>query len=123
MALQIFCDDNHEGNWFKGLSTSLSNVPLIPIKPRGQNPHHIEKLLRYDRPDIILVEDEIPRIVLEKTREVPTGHNVGQRFARLVNAAEEGVMVIFFYHLLQENMENIHRFVISPQDYLLHYKK
>ena len=113
MALQIFCDDNHEGNWFKGFSTSLSNVPLIPIKARGQNPHHIEKLLRYDRPDIILVEDEIPRIVLEKTREVPTGHN----------AAEEGVMVIFFYHLLQENMENIHRFVISPQDYLLHYKK
>ncbi len=42
------------------------------------------------------MEDEIPRIVLEKTREVPTGHNVGQRFARLVNAAEEGVMVIFF---------------------------
>ncbi|MFL6318179.1 MAG: hypothetical protein ACJ73C_15780, partial [Nitrososphaeraceae archaeon] len=46
--------------------------------------------------DIILVEDEVPKLILEKTREVPTGHNVGQRFGRLVNAAEEGVMVIFF---------------------------
>jgi hypothetical protein len=101
----------------------LNNVPLSPIKPHGQNPHYIERLLRYDRPDIILVEDEIPRLVLEKTREVPTGHNVGQRFGRLVNAAEEGVMVIFFYHSLQGNMENIHQFVIYPQDHLLHYKK
>ena len=96
MTLQIFCDDNHEGNWFKSLCTSLNDIPLSPIKSRGENPPYIEKLLRYDRPDIILVEDEVSKLILEKTREVATGHNVGQRFGRLVNAAEEGVMVIFF---------------------------
>lgn len=96
MDLKIFCDDNHEGKWFSGLSTYLTNVPLLQFKKRGLNPIYIEKLLRYDRPDIILVGDDVPRLVLEKTREVPTGHNVGQRFGRLVNAAEEGVMIIFF---------------------------
>jgi hypothetical protein len=95
VTLQIFCDDNHEGNWFRSLCTSLNNIPLNPIRSRGQNPPYIEKLLRYDVPDIILVENEVPKLILEKTREVPTGHNVGQRFGRLVNAAEEGVMVIF----------------------------
>jgi hypothetical protein len=123
LTLQIFCDDNHEGNWFKSLCTSLNDIPLSPIKSRGENPPYIEKLLRYDRPDIILVEDEVSKLILEKTREVPTGHNVGQRFGRLVNAAEEGVMVIFFCHLLLENMENIHRFVISLLDCLQHYKR
>ncbi len=96
MTFQIFCDDNHEGNWFRHLSTSLDDASLNPIRSRGENPHYIEKLLRYDRPDIILVEGEASKLILEKTGEVPTGHNVGQRFGRLVNAAEEGVMAIFF---------------------------
>ena len=52
--------------------------------------------MKYDRPDIILVKDDVPKLVIEKTREVPTGHNVGQRFARLVNAVENGVPIIFF---------------------------
>jgi hypothetical protein len=34
--------------------------------------------------------------VLEKTREVPTGHNVGQRVARLVRSAEYSLPTIFF---------------------------
>lgn len=72
MTLEIFYDDNHEGNWFKSLCISLSDVPLNKIRSRGQNPPYIENLLRYDRPDIILVEDEVPRLILEKTREVPT---------------------------------------------------
>jgi hypothetical protein len=123
VTLEIFCDDTHEGSWFKSLCTSLSDVPLNPIRSRGQNPLYIEKLLRYDRPDIILVQDEVPKLILEKTREVPTGHNVGQRFGRLVNAAEEGAMVIFFCNLLLENTENIHRFVIFLRGYLQHYKR
>lgn len=122
MTLEIFYDDNHEGNWFKSLCISLSDVPLNKIRSRGQNPPYIEYLLRYDRPDIILVEDEVPRLILEKTREVPTGHNVGQRFGRLVNAAEEGVMVIFFYRLLLESTENIRRFVVVLLDCSEHYK-
>jgi hypothetical protein len=63
---------------------------------RNTNPPAIERLLRYDRPDIIVTVDGKPRLVVEKTSEVPTGHNVGQRFARFANAVEEGVMVVFF---------------------------
>lgn len=96
MRLQIFADDEHEGNWFKNLTPLLSASSIVILQKRGSNPLYIEKLLRYDRPDIVLVKDNIPVIVLEKTREVPTGHNVGQRFGRLVNSAEEGVLTIFY---------------------------
>jgi hypothetical protein len=88
--------ENHEGKWFSSLSRHLADVPLIRIKQRGQNPIHIEKLLRYDKPDIILVNGEQPVLVVEKTAEVPSGHNIGQRFGRIVNAAEENVMALFF---------------------------
>jgi hypothetical protein len=96
MNLQIFSDDEHEGKWFQNLTPLLNSASIIILKKRGENPPHIEKLLRYDRPDIILIKDERPVLVLEKTREVPTGHNVGQRFGRLVNSAEEGVLTIFY---------------------------
>jgi hypothetical protein len=96
MNLQIFSDDLHEGKWFKNLTSLLNSASIITLKKRGENPPHIEKLLRYDRPDIILIEDDNPVLVLEKTREVPTGHNVGQRFGRLVNSAEEEVLTIFY---------------------------
>jgi hypothetical protein len=46
------------------------------------------EILRYDRPDIILAHNSEPVLVLERTVEVPSGHNVGQRFARLAAAAE-----------------------------------
>ena len=36
-------------------------------------------------------------LVIEKTREVPTGHNVGQRVARLVKAVENRVPTIKFF--------------------------
>ena len=96
MGLEIFSDDEHEGNWFKNLTPLLTDASIITLKRRGQNPSHIEKLLRYDRPDIILIKNEKPVLVLEKTREVPTGHNIGQRFGRLVNSAEEEVLTIFY---------------------------
>ena len=63
----------------------------IDINPLIQN--IIQKLLKYDRPDIILVKEGVPKLVIEKTREVPTGHNVGQRFARLVNAVESKKLI------------------------------
>ncbi|MEM0287012.1 MAG: hypothetical protein QXG05_02405 [Nitrososphaerota archaeon] len=96
MTLEIFADDLHEGRWFASLSPRLSNVKIKPIAKRRSNPPYVERLLRYDRPDIILVSEGEPRLVVEKTREVPTGHNVGQRFARFANAVEEKVMVVFF---------------------------
>lgn len=93
----IYCDNIIEGNWFKSLSPLLKSAQLVRLASRGSNPKTIDELIRYDRPDIILTIDGEPKLVLEKTREVPTGHNVGQRFARLVRAAELEVPVIAFF--------------------------
>ena len=96
MQIKIFCDDLQEGRWFSSLSTYLAHAPLLTVGSRGSNPAFVEKLLRYDRPDIVLVIDNQPKVVIEKTSEVPTGHNIGQRFGRMVNAVEEGVAVAYF---------------------------
>jgi len=96
MGIEIYCDDLQEGTWFSNLSPHLAHAHLLTIRGRGSNPVFVEKLLRYDRPDIVLVVDENPKLVVEKTSEVPTGHNIGQRFGRMVNAVEEGVAVAYF---------------------------
>ena len=95
MKWQIFADDQTEGDWFKARSKLFDDAEIVIIQ-RKNNPEYIQKLLKYDRPDIILVKEGVPKLVIEKTREVPTGHNVGQRFARLVNAVENGIPIIFF---------------------------
>ena len=96
MCFTIYCDDEQEGEWFRALSSHLDTTQLVILQQIGKNPPFIENLIRYDRPDIILVRDETPMLVLEVTHEVPSGHNVGQRFGRLVNAVEEGVLTVFF---------------------------
>ena len=90
-----YADDQTEGDWFKARSKLFDDAEIVIIQ-RKNNPEYIQKLLKYDRPDIILVKEGVPKLVIEKTREVPTGHNVGQRFARLVNAVENGIPIIFF---------------------------
>ncbi|MGI8493985.1 MAG: hypothetical protein ACR2L1_01565 [Pyrinomonadaceae bacterium] len=97
MTLKIFGDNKIEALWFKSLSSELKTAKVEMILSRGQNPPPIENIIKYDRPDIILTKDEIPVLVLEKTREVPTGHNVGQRFARIVRAAEQKIPAIKFF--------------------------
>jgi len=94
----IYADSLIEFKWFQKLSKSFSNSTFVQIMGRNKNPDIIEKIIKYDRPDIILVDEEsnTPILVLEKTREVPTGHNVGQRTARMVRAAEMGIPFIFF---------------------------
>ena len=96
MSVTIYYEADQEAYWFKDLSSHLSPARLIKMEEYGRNPPKIDELLAYDVPDIILTVDNDPKLVLEKTEEVPTGHNVGQRFARLVRAAEAGVMVVFF---------------------------
>ena len=51
--------------------------------------------MSYDRPDIVLCDEGVPILVVERTVEVPSGHNVFQRFARLVAAAEHNTPVIY----------------------------
>lgn len=95
--IEIYCDNSQEGLWFKDLSDHFNESKVKTIKVKGTNPSYIERFLRYDRPDIILVIDEEPKLVIEKTSEVPTGHNVGQRFARIANTVEEGIMFVKFF--------------------------
>ncbi len=97
MTYSIFADNKVEGLWFRSLSPRLTSSEIRLIGPRGQNVPCIDSLIAYDRPDIILLYRSKPILVLEKTREVPTGHNVGQRVARLVRAVEEGVPTIKFF--------------------------
>lgn len=96
MKFTIYYEAKQEGLWFRDLSERLSDADMRAIKKYGKRPPVLDDLTAYDLPDIILMQDGTPRLVLEKTEEVPTGHNVGQRFARLVRAAELGVMAVYF---------------------------
>jgi hypothetical protein len=94
---KIYCDNAIEANWFKNLHPSFAKIPYELIRSRGDNPELIENLIQYDRPDIIFIKGNKPLLVLEKTREVPTGHNIGQRIARLVKALENNILTIKFF--------------------------
>jgi hypothetical protein len=96
-TLQIYSDNAIEAQWFSSLHPIFSEAELHLIRGRGENPAVIEELIQYDRPDIILTRGSEALLVVEKTREVPTGHNVGQRVARLVKAVEVGVPTIKFF--------------------------
>ena len=97
MEYKIYCDSEVEAQWFKSLCLNkLEKSAVFKIGRRGENPSKIDNLISYDRPDIILLYHDEPILVVEKTREVPTGHNVGQRFARLTKAAENGIPSIYF---------------------------
>ena len=95
--LTIYYDSLTEASWFQELNPIFNNAKFEIIKPRGSNPKIIEDITMYDKPDIIVLKDNLPILVLEKTSEVPTGHNVGQRFARLVRAIELGIPTIYYY--------------------------
>lgn len=93
--MKIYYDSLQEGTWFKALHPALKDAELVAINDiKPEMP--VSKVLTYDRPDIILVDRDEPILVLERTIEVPTGHNVGQRFARLAAAAEAGIPLVYF---------------------------
>lgn len=97
MTFEIWSDNLNEADWFSQLDYRLASAVVKTIGRRDSNPSHIEDLIAYDRPDIILTLDGTPILVVEKTQEVPTGHNVGQRFARIARAAELQVPVLYFF--------------------------
>jgi hypothetical protein len=96
MSYEIWGDNENESLWFQALDSRLKLAKIQNIGQRGSNPKLIDSLVIYDRPDIILLFNSKPVLVLEKTAEVPTGHNVGQRVARLVRAAEHEIPVLYF---------------------------
>jgi hypothetical protein len=97
--LTVYSDNAIEASWFENLLPIelKKDVSSETIGDRGTNPQHIENLINYDRPDIVFCRGNKPLLVVEKTREVPTGHNVGQRIARLVRSVEQGIPAIKFF--------------------------
>src|SRR3989344_360569 len=93
--MEIYYDNLQEGRWFKQLNHDFDNAKLIAINDIVSGTA-VSKVLAYDRPDIILADKEKPILVIERTIEVPTGHNVGQRFARLAAAAEAKIPLVYF---------------------------
>lgn len=95
---QIYADEPQEAIWFKRLDDRLRDTEHQLLN--DDLPENIERLLDYDRPDIILVNESEPVLVIEKSSEVPSGHNMGQRFGRMVRAAEHDVPSIMFFPYL-----------------------
>ncbi len=91
----ILYDEPQEAAWFRRLNTSLANAREVAITDAKSWPS-MQKVLSYDRPDIVLLDRGMPILVVEETVEVPSGHNVGQRFARVAAAAEAGVPFLYF---------------------------
>jgi hypothetical protein len=93
----IYADELHEGDWFRELHPGLADAREEEITGAVKRNPCLERVLLYDRPDIVLTDErDEPVLVIERTIEVPSGHNVGQRFARLAAAAEAGVPVVYF---------------------------
>jgi hypothetical protein len=95
MAFTVLYDEPQEAAWFKRLHPALEDAREVPISEARQWPN-VAGVLGYDRPDIVLLADDRPILVVEETVEVPSGHNVGQRFARLAAAAEHRVPCLYF---------------------------
>lgn len=54
-------------------------------------------LNEYTRPDFIVTLDGEPIIVVEVSKENPSGHNIPQRFACMVRAAELGIPSLMYF--------------------------
>jgi len=93
----VYYDALQEGAWVRTLDPQLRSASLVRIQEEGRNPETIDSLVAYDKPDIILVHRNRPVLVIEKTSEVPSAHNCGQRFARIARAAECGIPFIYFF--------------------------
>lgn len=91
---RILYDQPQEAAWFRSLHPDLADADEAPIT--GRHPQSITRVLAYDRPDIVLVDNDEPVLVVEETVEVPSGHNVGQRFSRIAAAAECRVPCLYF---------------------------
>ena len=60
-------------------------------------PDHIKKILYLDAPDLIIEYDNEPICSIEVSTEAGTGHNVFQRFPRIVASAENRVPSTYIF--------------------------
>ena len=91
-------------------NTNLRNFPvekyyLLESDARDDDfhalPDHIKQILKLDCPDLI-IERKLPTysepiLSIEVTTEAGTGHNVFQRFGRIVSAVEHGIPSFYIY--------------------------
>ena len=98
-TFDIYYDSLTEADWFSSLHPAfdIEKNRYHIIERRGNNTRLVDSITEYDKPDIIVIKDNKPLLVIEITQEVPTGHNVGQRFARLVRAIELGIPTIYYF--------------------------
>ncbi len=94
--LEIYYDAFQEAQWFRDLHPNLAGARAEPFPPAKTTPAKLQAVLKYDRPDIVLAENGDPILVIERTVEVPSGHNVGQRFARIAASAQNGTPFVYF---------------------------
>lgn len=104
---QVWCDkpsDKRLVEAFARISPFWGGVSDIQIIP-NLGPHalasnfttsQVAPLLEYDRPDIIILFEDQPILVIEITEHGYTGDNPLQRFARVVRAAEMRVPLVHF---------------------------
>lgn len=78
-----------------GLCKSLHKANRINIVNCNNN--RVIDLFAYARPDAVITVDDVPAVSIEQTRMNPSGHNIPQRFAFQVRAAELGVPSILYY--------------------------
>ena len=98
MAVYVWYDAENEVNpatsW-TGLCPTLREAVICPV-----NQCRFAKVLElneFDRNDAIISLDADPLLTIEQTIMNPSGHNLPQRFAKLVKAAEFGVPAIYYY--------------------------
>ena len=94
----IYCDNLQEGIWFQEMDPHFdkAKIKIIPKSKEEIERLGLQSILKYDRPDIILQDNNETILVLERTVEVPSGHNVGQRYGRLLAAAEARIPAVYF---------------------------
>ena len=63
--MEIYSDCLIEEDWFKNLNETFKHADCEKILSRGKNIQTVENLIKYDRPDIILIKDKKPVFVLE----------------------------------------------------------
>lgn len=65
-SFTILYDEPHEADWFRALHPSLGDAEEEPISMVKAS-SSLQRVLAYDRPDIILLDRGVPILVVEET--------------------------------------------------------
>ncbi len=106
MGFKIYSSTESFGNFIKeksilkGYDCEITNlVESDAIKPKSffKLPKKLRDILALDCPDAIITFNDEPILVIEDSREAGTGHNVFQRYPRMVASLEHHIPYIYIY--------------------------